>query len=108
MIGRMEDKELTVTHDEASSRYEIDLGGQKAVADYGLSGDGTMMFTHTEVPRQHTGRGVASRLIKFALDDARERGRKVLPYCSFVSAYIRRHPEYKELVLEEKRAQFNL
>ena len=38
MIGRMEDKELTVTHDEASSRYEIELGGQKAVADYGVDG----------------------------------------------------------------------
>jgi predicted GNAT family acetyltransferase len=54
------------------------------------------IFTHTEVPIEDEGKGHASRLVKEALDDTRRAGFKIQPACSFVVAYVRRHPEYRD------------
>ena len=64
------------------------------------------MFTHTEVVPQFEGQGLGSRLAKFALDDVRRRGLQVVPVCTFVAGYIRRHPEYHDLVSEANRRAF--
>ena len=86
-----------VTDNRDASRYELVEDGHKAVAAYKLSGD-TITFTHTVVPQELQGRGVASRLIKAALDDVRARGLKVVAQCPFVAAYIERHPEERDLL----------
>lgn len=78
-------------------RFELRIGELTAIADYHINGR-TMEFTHTEVPAALEGRGVGSRLVRFALDEARRRGFRVLPACRFVAVYIRRHPEYADLV----------
>ena len=78
-------------------RFELSDSGELAVAYYNLS-PGTITFTHTEVPYHLQGQGIASRLIRGALEAARARGLKVVPRCSFVSAYIARHPEYAGLL----------
>ncbi len=57
-----------------------------------------MIFTHTEVPAAVEGQGIGSRLIRGALEAARAQGLQVVPRCSFVSAYLARHPEFNELV----------
>jgi predicted GNAT family acetyltransferase len=66
-----------------------------AVAVYVQQGD-RLVFTHTEVPAADEGKGIGSRLVRAALDDARQRGFKIKPACSFVAAFIRRHPEYAD------------
>ena len=86
-----------VRDNKGESRFELEEEGALAFASYDLSGD-TISFTHTIVPEEVEGRGVGSRLIKGALDDARERGLKVVPICSFVRTYIERHPEMQDLV----------
>lgn len=68
------------------------------MSDYKLSG-GTIVFMHTEVPESLEGQGVGSALVRGALEHAREQGYGVAPLCPFVAAYIRRHPEYQDLVL---------
>jgi predicted GNAT family acetyltransferase len=78
-------------------RFELAEGGHTAVASYRLEGD-TISFTHTVVPEEIEGRGFGSRLVRFALDQARERGLKVVPLCYFVKGYIERHPEYQDLL----------
>ena len=78
-------------------RFETNAGGDVAVAYYSLS-PGTMTFTHTEVPYALQGQGIASRLIRGALEAARAEGLKVVPRCSFVSAYIARHQEFGDLL----------
>jgi predicted GNAT family acetyltransferase len=78
-------------------RFETDAGGDVAVAYYNLS-PGTMTFTHTEVPYALQGQGIASRLIRGALEAARAEGLKVVPRCSFVSNYIARHQEFGDLL----------
>jgi predicted GNAT family acetyltransferase len=86
---------MTVTHNESLGRYEMKTEHGLAVAVYHQQGD-RRIFTHTEVPRADEGKGLASRLVKEALDDTRRAGFKIQPACSFVVAYMRRHPEYRD------------
>jgi uncharacterized protein len=79
-------------------RYEIRVGGELAgFARYRRRPDG-LAFTHTEIHDRFAGQGLGGKLVTFALDDARERGLAVLPFCPFVRSYIARHPEYRDLV----------
>jgi hypothetical protein len=79
-------------------RFEIDLGdGQFAFAEYTLPA-GKIMFTHTEVPENHEGRGIGTVLIEAGLAAARERGLKVIPICPFFAAYMQKHSEVQDLL----------
>lgn len=64
---------------------------------YRLTGDDLTMI-HTEIDPAHGGQGHAATLVRAALDDARERGLRVVPTCAYVASYIRKHPEYADLV----------
>lgn len=86
---------MTVRHNAAAHRYEMDTDNGLAIAVY-REQDDRMIFTHTEVPPEDEGKGFASRLVGAALADARKRGFKIVPACSFVVAYVRRHPEYDD------------
>lgn len=94
----MSDTPYTVVNHEAKSRFEVALDGKLAVAEYMNRGD-KIVFTHTEVPEGLEGRGIGSALARTALDWARSQGKAVLPLCPYIAAYIRRHPEYLDLVL---------
>ncbi len=74
------------------SRFELDADGDTALAYYRID-NGVMVFTSTETPPRLRGQGVASELIRNALEFARARGLKVRGECSFVADYLRRHPE---------------
>lgn len=89
-----------VVNNEAEGQYELSTGSGTALASYQLEGD-TIRFTHTEVPEETEGEGVGTRLVAGALDDARSRGLKVVPLCSFVRHYIDTHPDAQDLVSEE-------
>ncbi len=86
-----------IVHNEAEQRFELAEGGRTAIASYRIEGD-RISFTHTVVPEEMEGQGVGSRLVRAALDQARERGLKVVPLCYFVKGYIERHPEYQDLL----------
>jgi predicted GNAT family acetyltransferase len=84
-------------HDNLSaSRFETVVDGQLAVLDYHRSGN-TIVFTHAGVPPPIEGRGIAAELTKAALESARENKWRVVAQCSYVAAYLRRHPEYADL-----------
>lgn len=89
----------TVTDNKQQSRFELAVDGGTAVLQY-MERDGALYLTHTEVPPELEGKGIGSRIVKHALEEARGRGVKVAPWCPFVRAYIERHPEYQSLVLE--------
>ena len=78
-------------------RYETEVEGRIGFITYRLDGE-TTTFIETVVPQELEGRGIGSRLARFALDDARARGRRIVPLCPFVAAYIRCHQEYEDLV----------
>lgn len=87
----------TVRDNRAEQEFELSVGRHRAVAAYQMEGD-TIVFTHTLVPGAVAGHGVASKLIRAALDSARDRGLKVVSQCPFVTAYIAKHPEYRALL----------
>jgi hypothetical protein len=89
-------------------RYELSLDGEVAGFSAYRVRPELIAFVHTEVDERFQGRGLADRLIRFALEDARSRGLAVLPFCPFVKAFIERHPDFAELVPEGFRAQFGL
>ena len=90
----------SVTNNEAQNRFELEKDGQTAVSEYRRR-NGTIVFTHTEVPLQLEGQGIGNTLARAALDYARSEGLRVVPRCRFIAAYIKRHPEFQDLV-EEK------
>jgi len=88
---------MDVRHNAAQSRFETTVDGALCVLDYQMRGE-RMCMTHTGVPAAVGGRGIAARLVGTALAHAREQGLKVVPACSYVEAYMRRHPETAELL----------
>ena len=88
---------IVVENNQAAQRYQAQIGQYLAIAAYRLDGD-TMTFTHTQVPKDLEGHGVANKLAHTALEDARARRLTVVPLCPFIASYIRRHQEYVALV----------
>ncbi|MDQ3555463.1 MAG: N-acetyltransferase [Gemmatimonadota bacterium] len=91
-----------VLHNPEASRYELQVDGHTAFADY-QERAGSLAFTHTEVPADIQGRGIGSALIRGALDDTQRRGVRVAPVCPFVADFVRNHPEYHHLLSVEDR-----
>jgi predicted GNAT family acetyltransferase len=88
---------ITIEHDAALGRFSAHVHGHLCVCDYRLR-DGVMVMTHTEVAPELEGQGIAAELVRAALAHAREHGLKVRPLCSYVQAYMRRHPEVQSLL----------
>lgn len=88
---------VAVRHnDDAQNRYELDTEHGMAIAVYRQRGD-SLVFVHTEVPPQDEGKGIGAQIVRAALDDSRKRGFKIVPACSFVTAFMRRYPEYNDV-----------
>lgn len=86
-----------VRHNPEENRFEADVDGQLCVADFQLRGT-DMVMTHTYVPPALRGQGIAEKLVRAALEYARVERLRVVPACSYVEAFIRRHPEFRPLV----------
>jgi predicted GNAT family acetyltransferase len=86
-----------VRHNPDRQRFELDADGELAIASYTLA-DRVMSINHTAVPDHLEGRGIGSRLARGALAIARRDGFKIVPRCSFIRAFIRRNPEFQDLV----------
>jgi predicted GNAT family acetyltransferase len=87
-----------VRHNSAESRFEIAVDGRLAVADYEL-GQGTMVMTHTFVPPELRGKGLAEKVVRAALEYARRENLKVVPACSYVQVFIERNVDFKSLLV---------
>jgi predicted GNAT family acetyltransferase len=88
---------VEVVHNEEKQRFEVNLGGETALLEYERS-SGVITMRHTEVPALAEGQGVGSRLVRHALEYARDEGLSVVPRCPFVKHYIEENPEYASLV----------
>lgn len=86
-----------LTDNVARHRYEMTIDGAVAFIQYRKEAD-HVVLVHTEVPEALSGQGIGSAIARAVLDDARARGRRVVPECEFVASYIERHPEYASLV----------
>ena len=100
--------DVEVADNPDTARFEILADGELAgFVLYHLRGN-EIAFTHTETDERFRGHGLASQLVRAALDAARARQLTVLPYCPFVRSWLEEHPEYADLVPAGRRAQFGL
>lgn len=88
---------LNVIDNTATHRFEMAVDGHTAFVAYRRDG-AVISLDHAEVPRALEGRGVGSALVRATLDAVRGQGLTVVPRCSFVAAFIRRHPDYADLL----------
>lgn len=100
--------DTTVLEIPEQHRYVISIGAEQVgVMEYQRDGE-TLALLHAETDPAHSGKGLAGELTRVVLDEARARGDAVLPLCPYVSAWIRKHPEYTDLVPLNERSQFGL
>jgi predicted GNAT family acetyltransferase len=88
---------VTISHNEAQSRFECRVDGGLAFTEY-IRGAEHITFIHTEVPEEAEGKGVAAEIIAAALAYAREQRLRVVPQCPFVKSYLKRHHEWDDVV----------
>ncbi len=84
--------------DEQQRAFKFDIDGKTAMINYRLKDGKIYSLDHTEVPDELQGQGIASDLAQKTLTYIKESGSKILPLCSFVAAYVKRHPEWNDIV----------
>ena len=94
--------DASVVHNAAAKRFEVTIDGKVAFSKYMLVGE-KFIVEHTEVPVELENKGLASHIVRTALDYARAQNYRVMPLCPFTAAFIHRHPEYQDLVIEGYR-----
>jgi len=88
---------LAITNNTKKNQFENHFGGKMSVLGYRVDGD-TITFTHTEVPKEVSGSGIAGALADTALRFAEASGYKVVAQCAYVASYIKKYPEYEKLL----------
>jgi predicted GNAT family acetyltransferase len=102
------DAQIVVADAPERKRFVVTVDGELAGFLIYRARPGLLALIHTEVEDRFEGRGLGGRLARFALDKAREEGLAVLPFCPFVNDWLKRHPEYVDLVPVAYRADFEL
>ena len=92
-------KNCKLTVNETESQFEFEIGDKTAAIEFAIDGQ-KIYLTHTEVPSEFQGKGIASELIKQTLTHIKQQNLTVLPLCSFVAHYIDNHPEWHSLLSE--------
>ena len=91
---------MELTDNQERKQFELNIEGHPARIEYILMGK-KILLTHTEVPLELEGKGVGGRIVKLALENIESRGLKLIPLCTFVAAYIKRHPEWMKILDEQ-------
>lgn len=87
---------LEIVNNADAKRFEIQLGDKVAMVEYMRSGN-NIIYTHTEVPPEFEGKGIAGKLAHHVMEYAKNEGLKVQPLCPFINSYVKRHPEYQDI-----------
>jgi len=93
----MMEKQFKVTNNEKEQRFEIHEGDLLAYLEYRFYKQDIALM-HTFVPETLEGKGIASVLAHYALEWATEQPKRVMVYCPFVAAYLKKHPEYSDII----------
>ena len=97
---------IEIADNPADRRFEISVDGQLAGFVVYRDEDGTRALVHTEVDPAFKGQGIGGMLAVGVLDQLRERGEQIIPICPFIASYIRKHPEYADVVVPDMRERF--
>lgn len=89
---------LNIFNDEKEKKFFAEAGGSKCFIIYEMEDANTINLEHTIVPKELGGKGYAAELAEYALKYARENHLKVIPTCSYMIAYLKKHPEHNDLL----------
>ncbi len=94
--------------DSENHQYLAEQDGEIAgLAVYHIRGD-RYLFVHTEVKEEFEGRGIGTELARHALDDVRSKGKLIVPVCPFIAAWLKRHPDYQDMVDQDLFDRINM
>jgi predicted GNAT family acetyltransferase len=99
--------DVQVTNNTAQNRFEVTLNGETAFAEYQLVSHG-IILPHTVVPTAFEGQGIASALAVAAFGYAREHDLKVIPTCPFMAGWVKKHPEWHDIVHDTYKTRLRL
>jgi uncharacterized protein len=103
MVTTRDGRAVELSRDDERRQFVAVVDGRVAALAEFMQTPELIIFTHTETDPTFEGQGVASQLVRWALEDARTRGYSVLPVCPFVSGLIARHPaDYADLVYRSR------
>jgi len=89
---------LEIKHDDTDNKFFIIINGSEAYLRYLIINDNTMEMIKTYVPPELRDQGTAAELVKTGLKFAEEKNYKIIPTCSYVATFIKRHKEYEHLL----------
>jgi len=98
----MNSEEITFHNNESDNQFVVHTQGAQGMIEYEKQGPDHLDFYHTEVDPELEGKGIAKVLVQRALEFCKENQFKVTPTCTYVAAYIKRHPEWQYLVKENQ------
>jgi predicted GNAT family acetyltransferase len=96
-----EPQSLEIKNNESAHRFETRVDAHEAFVQYRYSDGGDLVLSHTEVPPALGGKGLGGKLAAAALDYARSRRLRVVVTCPFITNYMNKHPEYRDLLRKE-------
>lgn len=91
--------EYQLINNEERKQYEVHTDGVVLRIEY-IHAQDRIFLTHTEIPKSMEGKGLGSAIVKLALEDIEKKGLTLVPLCPFVALYIKRHPEWRKLVMK--------
>lgn len=91
-------EDIPLVQNEDKSRFEIVVDGLYAFVEYEVDEDGLVALVHTEADPGLAGKGAAAAVVEKTLLQLEKEGKQILPYCPYVFAYIKKHPEWKRMV----------
>lgn len=94
----MDIDQLKTINNEEKNRFELKVDGHLGRIEYIMNNSGMIFLTHTEVARKLKGKGIASKMVKDALQYIQAHELKLVPLCPYVAAYLKKHPEYQPLL----------
>jgi uncharacterized protein len=94
-------EKLQVIHNREENRFEVSVEGYPSRLNY-LQDGKNFVITHVGVHPELRGLGVAGRIVEVSLEYAKENSLRVIPMCSYAAAFMRRHPEYAELMDQDR------
>jgi len=89
---------ISIINNEPIHNFELFVNDGRAFIDYKQKGD-KIFLIHTEVPVEMEGKGVAAAIVEKTLKYIEAHGWKIIPYCAYVKAFLKRHPEWERLVV---------
>lgn len=96
----MKYQDIELVNNKKAGSFELTIEGKRSFINYNQMKD-TYYLLHTEVPESQQGKGVAEAIVEKTLSYLEDHQLKMVPSCSYIQVFLKRHPEWNKLVDKE-------